>query len=151
MTAGLVGTVTSYADGLLAALLAVGAGWGMYAVRQRRRATAAVRGRVRFELVPAETFDAAEQEIDWFAGQLASVPVAAGSIPRRAAGTRIRLTCADGLMRFRLEGPARAASLLRMPGYEQVEVHDAEQARASGPLRVRFEGAPPLPVRGGAQ
>lgn len=130
--------------GALAACAAGAAAWWW-----RRRGTAALRHRVVVELVPARTFDPGDAEVAWFAGQLAAVRRAAGAVPRRAAGARLRLTGENGVMRYLLEGPGRAASLLRMAGYSGVEVVDST-ASARVP-RVRFAGVPPLPAaeRGG--
>ncbi|MDF2259690.1 hypothetical protein [Streptantibioticus ferralitis] len=131
---------------LAAGSVAVGAGVVAVHVWWRRQAQAALRERCAVELVPSVTFDPADAEVEWFAGQVASVRSAAGALPVRAAATRVRLTCTAGEMHYLLEGPARAASLLRMPGFEQVEVVAASAGAPSTVGRIRFEGAPPLPA-----
>ncbi|MEU1628220.1 hypothetical protein ABZ746_23390 [Streptomyces sp. NPDC020096] len=138
----LLGVVAAYAGWILAGLVVASGVGAAGQVWWRRRAAAAVRDRVAVELVPAVTFNPTGSEVNWFAGQLASVPAAAGQLPRRAVAARVRLTCTDGQMRFLLEGPERAASLLRMPGYDQVEVIDTY--RRSKNQRIRFTGAPPV-------
>ncbi|WP_141726045.1 type IV secretory system conjugative DNA transfer family protein [Actinacidiphila rubida] len=52
----------------------------------------------------------------------------------------MRLTSRGGTMRYLLEGPERAASVLRMPGYSDVDVVQSGDWRIP---RVRFEGAAP--------
>ncbi|MBY8889226.1 hypothetical protein K7472_30920 [Streptomyces sp. PTM05] len=119
------------------------AGCAAFEAWRRRRAQEALEGRFTVELVPARSFDPAPAEVGWFTRQVASVRAAAGPVPQRAAGTRVRLVCVDGQMRYQLEGPARAASVLRMPGYQGVEVVTAD-ARTHCPPRIRFKGAPPV-------
>ncbi|MCZ4098078.1 hypothetical protein [Streptomyces sp. H39-C1] len=128
-------------------VLLAGAVWAAAAGWWRQRAAAALRDRVAFELVPAATFEAGPSELRWSAGQIASVRAACGPMPRRAVATRLRTTYTDSKMRTLLEGPARAASLLRMPGYTDVEVVPAHlgSGRPKVP-RIRFEGAPPRPA-----
>ncbi|MEU3464611.1 hypothetical protein ABZ721_32260 [Streptomyces sp. NPDC006733] len=128
-------------------LLLAGAIWAAAAGWWRQRAAAALRDRVAFELVPAATFEAGPSELRWSAGQIASVRAACGSMPRRAVATRLRTTYTDSKMRTLLEGPVRAESLLRMPGYTDVEVLHAHlgSGRPTVP-RIRFEGAPPRPT-----
>ncbi|WP_146088381.1 hypothetical protein [Actinacidiphila yanglinensis] len=120
------------------------AGWAAVVGWWRRRAAAVLAGRAAFELLPASTFEASAAEVTWFAGQLASVPAASGAPPRRASASRVQITCEDNRVRYFLEGPGRAQSLLRMPGYQDVEVI-ATAARLRQPAvdRIRFEGAQP--------
>ncbi|MCZ4125437.1 hypothetical protein [Streptomyces sp. H39-S7] len=135
-----------------AGVLLAGIGWAAAAGWWRQRATAALRERVAFELLPASTFEAGPSELRWAAGQIASVRAACGPMPRRAVATRLRTTYTDSKMRTLLEGPARAESLLRMPGYADVEVVPAHiaGARPKGP-RIRFDGAPPPPAPAAAR
>jgi hypothetical protein len=123
-----------------AAACAAGEAW------RRRRAEAALADRFAVELVPAVTFDPTPSAVDWFAGQVASVRVAAGAVPERAAAARLRIVTLEGKVRMQLEGPSRAASILRMPGYEQVEIVTAD-ARTHKAPRIRFEGVPPVAGR----
>lgn len=108
----------------------------------RRRAEAALVDRVAVDLVPSVNFDPPMESVAWFAGQLARVPAAAGAAPRRAQAVRIRLSCKGGKLAYGLEGPARAASVLRMSAYPGVEVVEAHEIDATS--RISFEGAPPL-------
>ncbi|MCM2424159.1 hypothetical protein [Streptomyces sp. RKAG293] len=128
-----------------AGVLLAGAGWAAAAGWWRQRAATALRDRVAFELVPAATFEAGPSELRWAAGQIASVRAACGPMPRRAVATRLRSTYTDNKMRTLLEGPARAESLLRMPGYADVEVIPAHTGGTRPKVpRIRFEGAPPV-------
>lgn len=129
---------------IAAALAFSAAGWAAAAGWWRRRAGAALADRVAFELVPASTFEAGPAEVRWFAGQVASVRAASGALPRRASAARVRITCEDNRVHYLLEGPARAQSLLRMPGYQDVEVVAAGvHSRRPAVPRIRFETAQP--------
>ncbi|MGW7006571.1 hypothetical protein ACWGCW_28070 [Streptomyces sp. NPDC054933] len=147
--AGLVGRMLGclavHVGWIVAAGVVAGVLWGAGYIFWRRRAAAALRDRVAFELMPAVGFDPAPSEVAWFAGQVGAVRAACGPVPQRAVATRVRLVHVDGKMRYQLEGPARAASVLQMPGFEQVEVVTAG-AGAGGPHvpRIHFEGAAPL-------
>jgi len=123
----------------LAVYVAVQAWW-------RCRAAQALRDRVSVDLVPATTFDPSMDEVHWFAGQLGRVPAAAGALPRRASAVRLRLACEDGNLAYRVEGPAHAASVLRMSAYPEVEVVETGADRKVP--RIHFEGAPPLKKTG---
>ena len=129
----------------LAACVTLGvAAWAAVAGWRRRRAAALLDDRSAFELLPAATFTASPEEVRWFAGQLASVPAASGEPPRRAAASRVQITCDDNRVRYLLEGPGRAKSLLRMPGYEQVEVIATGAGRRPPTARpILFEGIAP--------
>ncbi|MGQ4732596.1 hypothetical protein ACUN3E_33695 [Streptomyces sp. Ju416(a)] len=127
--------------GLPVAALAV---WMAWAVWQRRWAVRELGNRSRFELVPAVTFDPALPDVGQAAARLAEAKAAAGALPARAAAMRIRATAGEeGRLRYEWEGPEQAASVLRLPGYRQVEVLAADAARDRA-MRVRFEGADPL-------
>jgi hypothetical protein len=127
---------------IAAAVTFTAAAWTAGAGCWHRRAAAALADRVGYELLPASTFEAGPVEVRWFAGQLASVPAASGALPRRASASRVRITCEDNRLHFLLEGPGRAQSLLRMPGYQDVEVVSASaRSRAAQIHRIRFEGA----------
>jgi hypothetical protein len=129
---------------IAAAIAFTGAAWAAGTGWWRRTATAALTDRVGYELLPASTFEAGPIEVRWFAGQLASVPAASGALPRRASASRVRITCEENRLHFLLEGPGRAQSLLRMPGYQDVEVVSAAvRGRAAQVSRIRFEGARP--------
>lgn len=150
---GLVPDLTALADGLRAAvpwltagagvLLAAGAGsypWW------RRRVRHALRGRTAVELVPTQSFDPPLEAVERHAAHLARVPATAGWAPRRAGAVRLRVLCVDQEVRYRLEGPARAAALLRLATYAEVDVRDVADADRPEVPRIHFEGAPPLPL-----
>ncbi|MBB1261976.1 hypothetical protein [Streptomyces alkaliterrae] len=106
--------------------------------------------RVRVVLVPADGFDPKLEEIGWFADQLAQVPAAAGAVPRRAAGVRVRLFCEGGQLGYAVEGPQRAAALLRTSAYADVEVGSGQE-KSGGVPRIRFEGVPPVSASAGEE
>ncbi|MBB1258345.1 hypothetical protein H3147_05810 [Streptomyces sp. OF8] len=114
----------------------------------RRQVRQALEERVRVVLVPADGFDPSLEEIGWFADQLAQVPAAAGAVPRRAAGVRMRLFCEGGQLGYAVEGPERAAALLRTSAYADVEVGSGQEEDGGVP-GIRFEGAPPLKASAG--
>ncbi|MFD4392888.1 hypothetical protein [Streptomyces sp. NPDC058495] len=126
---------------LLGAAGAVGwvAGW----VWWLRRARTALECRTVVDLVPSRDFDPSAEEIGRHAARLARVPAAAGWLPRRASGVRMRHWSEGGRLATRLEGPAQSAGLLRLPSFPDVEVLEAD--RAGGDVRpVRFAGVAPL-------
>lgn len=123
--------------------------WAASAVWWRSRAVQALAGRSRFSMVPAASFDPKLADVGQAASRLGQARAAAGPIPQRAAATRIWMTAGtDGQLEYGWEGPERAASVLRLPGYRQVEVLTADAARDRS-ATVRFEGVPPLDERGG--
>ena len=107
----------------------------------RLRAADALQERMAVDLVPSVSFAPDTDEVGWFAGQLARVPAAAGVLPRRASAVRVRLACADGQLAYRVEGPARGASVLRMSAYDGVEVRQPGVQHKVP--RIHFEGAAP--------
>lgn len=131
---------------IVGALVVTIAACGAAQVWWRRRAAEALQDRVSVDLVPATTFDPSMDEVEWFAGQLGRVPAAAGALPRRASAVRIRLTCEEGNLAYRVEGPGHAASVLRMSAYPEVEVVETGTDRTVP--RIHFEGAPPLKKTG---
>lgn len=141
--------VRAYLDGHVWWILAVAAFaaavWAAAAGWWRRRAAVLLADRVGFDLLPSGAFEVREAEVRWFAGQVASVRSACGMIPRRAAGTRVRITCVDGLVRYQLEGPARAANLLGLPGYRDVDVAPVgSRGQVVVAEPVVFEGVAPV-------
>jgi len=85
--------------------------------------------RVRFAVLPTDSFDPGEEEILRFAGQLSRIRVASGSpLVRPASAVRIRLDgLCDGRLLYCIEGSARAASLLRSVRYDEAELRRAEE------------------------
>ncbi|MFJ8133379.1 hypothetical protein [Streptomyces hydrogenans] len=127
--------------GLLGAVgaMAWAAGWVWWS----RRARTALGCRMAVDLVPSRDFDPSAEEIGRHAARLARVPAAAGWLPRRASGVRMRHWSDGGRLAARLEGPAQSAGLLRLPSFPDVEVLEA--GRVGGALRpVRFVGVAPL-------
>lgn len=132
---------TGWLAGAVGALLIV---WAVSATWWRRRAVHALGRRARFELVPAVTFDPKLGDIGQAAARLDQARSAAGAVPGRASAVRVRTWAgAESRLHYGWEGPQRAASVLRMPGYRQVEVRPADAVR-NAPARVRFEAVAPL-------
>lgn len=146
--AGMASWVMAYRWWLMGGLSGGAGAWCVGWVWWRRRARRALRHRVTVELVPSVDFDPSKESIDWFAGQLERVPAAAGALPRRASAVRLRFACDGGRLAYRVEGPARAASVLRLSAYSGVEVVDSGLSREVP--RVHFEGAAPLGQEEGA-
>lgn len=88
----------------------------------------ALRHRVSYAVLPTDTFDPSPEEIIRVASHLSRTRRAVfGSFVRRATALRVRLdVTADGRMLYSVEGPARAASLLRSLGYDEVEIRQVE-------------------------
>jgi hypothetical protein len=105
------------------------------------RATARVlRTRIRLAVLPTETFDPNEEEVLRFAHQLTRVHRAVlGFLDRPASAVRIRMeSLPDGAVAYLLEGPARAASVLRVGGYEDVELRALEGDEILAPQGTAF-------------
>lgn len=89
----------------------------------------ALRHRVSYAVLPTDTFDPTPEEIIRVASHLSRTRRAVfGSFVRRATALRVRLDqTADGRMLYSVEGPARASSLLRSLGYDEVEIRQVER------------------------
>lgn len=84
--------------------------------------------RVRYAMLPTETFDPNPEEIVRFASQLSRARRSVG-LPgtRRAESVRLQLVSAPGGRMLQLiEGPARAESVLRIGGFAEVELRPLE-------------------------
>lgn len=85
--------------------------------------------RTALEVLPTTGFDPKPEEVVRFGHQVAR---AHKSVSRwllsstRNNALRIRFTCSNGSLSMRVEGPARAMSVLRHQGYAQVEVRPVE-------------------------
>lgn len=81
--------------------------------------------RVRFEVLPTDTFDPSPEEIDRYAAQLARTRRALRRGTHRSAhAVRLRLDAeGDGTIRYRLEGHRRASSILGSAGFHEIELH----------------------------
>ncbi|MGW0647287.1 hypothetical protein ACWD4T_00530 [Streptomyces umbrinus] len=104
----------------------------------RRRATAvrdALTGRVRFEVVPTNTFHPSENEVGRWTRHLGRATYAAGDVPSRGAAARLRYSARNGRMRCYLEGPERASAVLSLPGFAEVEVRAGTARSEIRPVR----------------
>ncbi|MFG2774766.1 hypothetical protein [Streptomyces sp. NPDC048350] len=123
-------------------LLAAGL-WGATWVWWWRRAHAALGCRTVVDLVPSAGFDPSVEGIGRHAARLARVPAAAGWLPRRASGVRMRHRSVEGKLATRLEGPARSAGLLRLPSFPDVDVLEADHG-GDDVRPIRFTNIAPL-------
>ncbi|MER6074649.1 hypothetical protein ABT187_38715 [Streptomyces sp. NPDC001817] len=135
--------VVEHAGWLAGAIGAALIVWAASAAWWRRRAVRELGRRARFELVPAVTFEPQLGDIGQAAARLDEARAAAGGVPRRAAAVRVRAWAGpESQLHYGWEGPERAASVLRMPGYRHVEVRPADAAQGAS-TRIRFEGVEP--------
>lgn len=118
--------------GVVRTVLAIVAGTVVLTMARRHLTRRALRPaqRVRFEVLPTDTFDPSPEEIDRYAAQVARTRRAIRRGTHRSAhAVRLRLDAeGDGTIRYRLEGHRRASSILGSPGFHEVELHpiDAE-------------------------
>lgn len=95
------------------------------------------------QLLPTETFDPSTEEVVRFGGVLARVHRVSRALgARQATAVRIRLSSEDGTLVYRLEGPARARSLLRSPGFAEVEALPIDDADGSTSAEATGRGMP---------
>ncbi len=99
----------------------------------------ALRSRVQFELLPAETFDPSLDAIRRFASQLARTRrgFLVGWLERPGSAVRILIAPdRQGVLRYRLEVPERARAALgaTLTAYNQLEVRECE------PIKLPSEG-----------
>ncbi|MFC9486592.1 hypothetical protein ACFTZM_10995 [Streptomyces hydrogenans] len=140
---GVVGSVRPHLWWLVLLGAASAVGWAAGWVWWLRRARTALGCRTVVDLVPSRDFDPSAEEIGRHAARLARVPAAAGWLPCRASGVRMRHWSEGGRLATRLEGPTQSAGLLRLPSFPDVEVLEADRPR--GAVRpVRFAGVAPL-------
>lgn len=126
-----LGTVVDYAVPLAGAAAAVAV---MIAVTRHVLSKKALARRVKVCLLPTDTFDPTPEEIIRFAGQLSRVRPAVSLAPRHTAAVRLRLaTQPGGLVRHEVHGPARAASVLRLAGYAQVDLRPVDTDTGAPP------------------
>ncbi|MFB7428809.1 hypothetical protein ACFC0K_36615 [Streptomyces hydrogenans] len=143
LVTGVVEGIRPYVSWLVLLGTAGAMGWVAGWVWWLRRARVALVCRMAVDLVPSKDFDPSAEEIGRHAARLARVPAAAGWIPRRASGVRMRHWSDGRRLATRLEGPAQSAGLLRLPSFPDVEVLEA--GRAGGAVQpVRFAGVAPL-------
>ena len=86
-----------------------------------------LRTRVSYAVLPSDTFDPSPEEILRYSHQLTRTRRAVlGGLDRAGSAIRIRLdSVSGGRVLYRIEGPARATSILRLPGYAEVDLVDA--------------------------
>lgn len=85
--------------------------------------------RVRYAVLPTDSFDPPEEEILRFAGQLARTRSVVGRpLARSATAVRIRIDAlTDGRLLYGLEAPAKANSLVRSVRYHQAELRPSNE------------------------
>ncbi|MFJ5035646.1 hypothetical protein ACIQB5_48385 [Streptomyces sp. NPDC088560] len=138
-----IGTVVKHGGWLAGAAGVALIVWAASKAWWQRRAVRELERRARFEFVPAVTFDPQLGDIGQAAARLEEARAAAGGVPRRAGAVRVRVWAGpESQLHYGWEGPERAASVLRMPGYRQVEVRPADAARGTSE-RVRFQDVSP--------
>jgi hypothetical protein len=87
-------------------------------------------GRVALEVLPTTGFDPKPEEVVRFAHQLARAQRSVSRwlfTPSRGTAVRVRLMSTGGPLTMRVEGPARAASVLRHQGYAQCEIRVVDE------------------------
>lgn len=117
-------------------ITAIGISW-----RRALQVRDALSGRVRVEAVPTTTFDPSEGEVRRWAQHLGRVTYSAGGVPQRGAAARLRYSADGGRMHCYLEGPARSAAVLTMPGFAEVEIRAGGARTDIRPVRF------PLPAQ----
>ncbi|MGW1616021.1 hypothetical protein ACWCQZ_42550 [Streptomyces sp. NPDC002285] len=105
-------------------------------VARRRFGRGRLQDRQAFEVLPTTGFDPVLEDVLRFAKQLAQAQRSVSRwafTPVRGTAVRVRLLSQGGLLTMRIEGPARAAAVLRHQGYSQCEM------RAVGPAVANAE------------
>ncbi|MGW7199008.1 hypothetical protein [Streptomyces chryseus] len=101
----------------------------------------AMADRTVLEVLPTTGFDPKPEEVVRFGHQIAR---AHKSVSRwlisssRGSAVRVRFTCTGGVLSMRVEGPARAMSVLRHQGYAQVEMRPVEAGGRAAPERPQI-------------
>ncbi|MFI1258951.1 hypothetical protein ACH4U6_34970 [Streptomyces netropsis] len=102
-------------------------------------------GRLAFELLPTNGFDPGVEDVLRFAKGIAQAQRSVSRwafTPARGTAMRVRLQSAGGPLTLRVEGPARAASVLRHQGYAQCELRAVDgQANQTERPRIRLGAA----------
>lgn len=100
--------------------------------------------RLELAVVPTSEFDPDPESVLRFASQLLRTRRATGvAVPDGAHAVRLSLcSMGEGRMVQLLSGPSRAASILRQPGYSQVELVDRDR------LAARLAGTDPADPTG---
>jgi hypothetical protein len=146
---------------VLGVMVLVLLGWRLLQTLLTRRALRPER-RMRLLALPTETFDPTSEEVDRFAAQLSRVRRSVrGGLDRPAQAVRLRLdSIGAGQCAYRIEGPDRAASILQLAGYAEVELRPADAVDVDAltspepaplqPGRAGPSAGPPLEPDGGA-
>ncbi|GKQ34626.1 hypothetical protein [Streptomyces sp. A012304] len=103
-------------------------------VARRRFGRKPLKDRQAFELLPTTGFDPVLEDVLRFAKQLAQAQRSVSRwafTPVRGTAVRVRLLSQGGLLTMRIEGPARAAAVLRHQSYSQCEMRAVGPAVAS--------------------
>ncbi|MFE3559856.1 hypothetical protein ACFXKW_34115 [Streptomyces sp. NPDC059193] len=85
--------------------------------------------RKALQVLPTTGFDPKVEEVVRFAHQITRAHKSVSRwlfASQRGTAVRIRFTCSGGMLSMRVEGPAKALSVLRHQGYAQVEMRPAE-------------------------
>ncbi|MGW4894578.1 hypothetical protein ACWEQL_20230 [Kitasatospora sp. NPDC004240] len=92
---------------------------------QRLMSRKTLRGRQAFDVLPTTGFDPVLEDVLRFARQLAQAQRSTSRwalLPTYGSAMRVRLMSDGGPLTLRVEGPARAAAVLRHQGYAQCEL-----------------------------
>lgn len=108
-------------------------------VVQRLMSRSTLSNRTAFEVLPTNGFDPALEDVLRFAKQIARAQSSTSrwAMPARGTAMRVRLMSVGGPLTLRVEGPARATTVLRHQGYAQCELR-AVTGRESKPERPKI-------------
>ncbi|MQS17228.1 hypothetical protein F7Q99_34880 [Streptomyces kaniharaensis] len=106
---------------------------------QRLMSRSTLSNRTAFEVLPTNGFDPALEDVLRFAKQIARAQRSTSrwALPARGTAMRVRLMSVGGPLTLRVEGPARATTVLRHQGYAQCELR-AVTGRESKPERPKI-------------
>ncbi|MFJ9574705.1 hypothetical protein [Streptomyces bacillaris] len=106
---------------------------------QRLMSRSTLRDRQAFEVLPTNGFDPALEDVLRFAKQIARAQRSTSrwALPARGTAMRVRLMSVGGPLTLRVEGPARATTVLRHQGYAQCELR-AVTGKESTPERPKI-------------
>ncbi|WP_327378657.1 hypothetical protein OG393_32605 (plasmid) [Streptomyces sp. NBC_01216] len=106
---------------------------------QRLMSRSTLGNRTAFEVLPTNGFDPALEDVLRFAKQIARAQRSTSrwALPARGTAMRVRLMSVGGPLTLRVEGPARATTVLRHQGYAQCELR-AVTGQESKPERPKI-------------
>ncbi|WP_328372946.1 hypothetical protein OG800_49375 (plasmid) [Streptomyces sp. NBC_00445] len=129
--------------GLLCILASAGA-----CISRRLLSRGQLADRAALELLPTTGFDPKPEEVVRFAHQVARSQKSVSRwlfTPSRGTAVRVRFTSAGGPLVMRVEGPAKALTVLRHQGYAECEVRAAGQDLPDRErVQIRFGDDAPL-------